>query len=238
MIPTTKDATAVDPSKAELELKEFLKELPEIEAGKFLKAVITTRGVMGMPSPPRGLPHVEPNEGQIKDALKILKPKPKLRDQCREDIVSTLMLLDGINPLAPRSKEQRNTLDDLRKTFEKAARLKNDLAPSDANALNDFFSHLQTAINYCKEEYKQPSRKPGPSGNRPQRAVMAAQTLLRLYGSRDDKDFVGRGSLWHKLSQTLHGKALHGKPSDLFRYMRRRTLISSKPKPSNKIGSK
>jgi hypothetical protein len=198
----------------------------------------TTKDATAMPSPPLELPHVEPNEDQIKEALKILKPKPKLRDQCREDIVSTLMLLDGINPLAPRSKEQRNTLDDLRKTFEKAARLKNELAWSDANTLNDFFSHLQTAINYCKEEYKQPSRKPGPSGNRPQRVVMAAYTLLRLYRTRDDKDFVGRESLWHKLSQTLHGKALHGKPSDLFRYMRRRTLISSKRKSSNKIGSK
>ena len=176
-------------------------------------------------APPLLSPTFEPDEGQVKKALAIVKPRlrsPELLSECRDDITSSLALIHGESPLASRSKENRKSLEQLLAALKRARAAQEGLTWSDSRRLNNMLHWLPTAINYCERELKQPSRKPRPSSDKQRNAILAARNLLLMYTDRDEAVFaISRNSLWHRLSQALFGEDV-----ELLRYMSARRKIT------------
>ena len=66
-------------------------------------------------------PPVEDDERVVKDALKILNPKPAEREQCRENIKDAFELIEhGGVFFMPRSMQSKKAIAELRAALERA----------------------------------------------------------------------------------------------------------------------
>ena len=177
-------------------------------------------------------------EQQVKAALKILAPPPRLRNAVQEEIEYALSEIDAMCSSAkPPSTKVKTKLRSLLASLKKSQNIARELAEQDLRWRRfplDLIEHMER----CSRQLRMPAGPKRRSADREKFAVAHAQALLfdALFNKYADmKDLaVTRENKWYRLSAVLFGNEGH----NLYRHMRNLKQVNQaafvRPDPGRK----
>jgi hypothetical protein len=185
-------------------------------------------------------PPVEDNERVVKDALKILNPKPAERERCLENIKDAFELIEhGGVFFMPRSMQSKKAIAELLAALKRARDAKAKL-PWVAARLVEIACDFETAIAFCENERKHSTSLPksGPPSHRQQLAVQTAYDLVQAWLVQRRSIYqaasLSRQSEWYKLSAILFGNKNISLLAHMSRYQKGHRL-GSPPLPTSNV---